>query len=368
MRAMIMAAGLGTRLRPLTGYIPKPMAPILNRPALYHILRLLAAHGISEVVVNLHHFPDTIRSWFGDGSEVGVSICWAFEEELLGTAGGVKNNEDFLGVDTFLVMSGDSLTDLDLAALLETHHRTGGLATIAVKEVDDPSEYGVVVVDEEARILGFQEKPSREEALSNLCNCGIYVFEPAVFERIPAATFYDFGKQVFPEMVRDRVPFYVHRLEEYWNDVGNLEEYRRSNFDALEGRVGIEMPGREVSAGVRLGERTWVAPGAQVTGPVLIGRDCVIEDGARLDGPVILGDCCVVESGARLAGSVVLSGVFIGGKAEVEHSVLGRVTQVRPGARLTGAVVGDRSLIRDGARVAGVVEPNSVVPPERELG
>jgi mannose-1-phosphate guanylyltransferase len=361
MRAMIMAAGLGTRLRPLTGYVPKPMAPILNRPALYHILRLLRSHGVREVVVNLHHFPDAIRGWFGDGRRLDMSIRWAYEEQLLGTAGGVKNNEDFLTDDTFLVMSGDSLTDLDLGSLLATHRQKGGVATLAVKKVSDPSEYGVVVVDENDRIGGFQEKPSREEALSDLCNCGIYVFEPTIFDRIPAATFYDFGKQVFPELVADGTPFYVHRVEGYWNDVGNLEEYVRSNFDALRGEVSIERPGTEVRPGVLLGERSVLADGAETVGPVLIGDDCLIEEGARLVGPLVVGDGVAVESGAEIRASVVGPAAFLGGRAEVVDSLVGRHCHVRPSARLSEAVLGDRCLVLEGATVAGILEPNTVL-------
>jgi NDP-sugar pyrophosphorylase family protein len=361
MRAMIMAAGLGTRLRPLTGFIPKPMAPILNRPALYHILRLLRQHGVREVVVNLHHFPDAIKGWFGDGSSLGMEIRWSYEEELMGTAGGVKNNEDFLAGDTFLVMSGDSLTDLDLDALLATHRAKSGLATLSVKQVSDPSDYGVVVVDEDDRILGFQEKPSREEALSDLCNCGIYVFEPEIFERIPAATFYDFGKQVFPELVGDGTPFYVHRVAGYWNDVGNLEEYTRSNFDALGGAVDIERPGHEIRSGVFCGERCVVEQGAELSGPVLLGEGCVLERGARLQGPLVLGEGCVVEAGALLQRSVVGAGVFVGAQTEVSDSLIGRHCHLRSSARLTAAVLGDRCLVLEGERVEGIVEPRAVL-------
>ena len=271
MRAMIMAAGLGTRLRPLTGLIPKPMAPLANRPALYHIVELLKRHGITEVVINIHYFPDTLTSYLGDGYDLGMSIRFAYEEELLGTAGGVKNNEDFLGGDTFIVMSGDALTDLDLEAAVRTHREKGGIATLSVKEVEDPSDYGVMIVDENDRITGFQEKPAPEEALSNLSNAGIYIFEPEIFKRIPADTFYDFGNQVLPGLVKEDIPFYVHRIESYWNDVGSLSEYRQGNFDALEGKVQLEPEGTEVAPGVRAGERTYISPEATVEGPVLLG-------------------------------------------------------------------------------------------------
>ena len=209
MKVMIMAAGKGTRLRPITDLVPKPMAPIANRPALYHILRLLYHHGIREVVINLHHLPDAITSYFGDGAWLGMKIEYSFEPELLGTAGGVKNNEAFLAGDTFLVMSGDALTDIDLTGLIAAHRRRRSLATLAVKEVADPSLFGVVVAGDDDEVLGFQEKPTREEARSRLCNCGIYVFEPEIFSHIPRGQFDDFGSRVFPDLLRQRVPFHV---------------------------------------------------------------------------------------------------------------------------------------------------------------
>ena len=176
--AYLMAAGLGTRLYPLTGLTSKPMVPILNRPVMEHLLHLLRRHGVTEVAANLHYYPDRIRSYFGDGSGFGVDLRYNLEEQLLGTAGGADAFRAFLGDATFLVMSGDGLTDADLTAFLAAHRRSGGVATLAVKEVDDPSLYGVVVHDDHGRVTGFQEKPSREEARSNLCNCGIYAFEP----------------------------------------------------------------------------------------------------------------------------------------------------------------------------------------------
>lgn len=348
MRAMIMAAGLGTRLKPLTGFIPKPMVPIANRPALYHILRLLVRHGITEVVVNLHHLPDTVTSYFGDGAWLGVELRYAFEERLLGTAGGVKNNQGFLGEDTFLVLSGDALTDVDLTALIAAHRAHGSIATLAVAEIDDPSQYGVVVSDDEGRVRGFQEKPRPEEAISNLCNCGMYAFEPEIFERIPAAEFYDFGTMVLPELLRDDIAFYTHIAAGYWNDVGSLPEYRRGNFDALAGAVSVERAVQEVQPGVWMGARTLIGRGVEIRPPVLIGDECTIDEGAVLEGPVVLGDHCVVGRGARVGSSIVWGGTYVGPGSEVHESVVARSAHVGRGARLAGAVVGERSAVPAG--------------------
>lgn len=357
-RAMIMAAGLGTRLYPLTGLTSKPMVPILNRPVMQHMLHLLRRHGVREVAANLHYHPDKIRTYFGDGRPFGLSLRYNLEEELLGTAGGVGAFRDFLGDGTFLVVSGDGLTDIDVSAFLEAHRRGGGIATLAVKEVDDPSLYGVVVAGEEGRITGFQEKPPAEEALSHWCNTGIYAFEPEIFEYVRPGTFVDWAKDVFPALLEAGVPFYRWALDGYWNDVGNIEEYRRSNFDALLGRVRIHIPGRVISDRVWVGEGTQIEPGVRIQPPVLVGAGCLIESESELIGPLIIGDGCVIERGALLEGVIHWDGVKAGRGSRVDGSILGRNVVVHHEAVVhEDAVIGDRSeiaahaLISAGARV-----------------
>jgi mannose-1-phosphate guanylyltransferase/phosphomannomutase len=328
------------------------MVPVVNRPALYHILRLLAAHGIRDVVVNLHHFPDTIRSYFGDGEELGIRLRYSYEEELLGTAGGVKNNEEFLTAEgTFLVMSGDSLTDLDLDALVEAHRSLGVSATLALKEVDDPSQYGVVVQDDDNCVHSFQEKPAREEALSHLCNCGIYVLEPEALARVPAHSVYDFGKQLWPSMIADGERIGTFALQGYWNDVGDLQEYLRGNFAALAGEVRLEIPGRESSDRVWVDRHTLIKMEADVRAPVLIGPDCWVEDGAEIIGPAILGGGCVVEAGARVAGSVAWGGAYFAQGSSVTGCIVGRAARIGAGAQAEGSVLGERCLVEEGALV-----------------
>ncbi len=306
MRVMIMAAGIGTRLRPVTDFIPKPMAPIVNRPALYHILRLLRRHGMREVVVNLHHLPDVITDYFGDGGRIGMDISYSFEPELLGTAGGVKNNAGFLGGGTFLVMSGDSLTDIDLTGLIAAHRRRGSIATMAVKEVPDPSLFGVVVADDSDRVVGFQEKPTREEARSRLCNCGIYVLEPEILSHIPAGQFDDFGKRLFPDLLSRGVPFHAHAVASYWSDVGNLREFIRGNADAMARQVEVEIPGTEIRPGVWLDDGARVAASARIEPPVVVGADCDIGEDVVIVGPTVIGDGCSVGAGSHLARALIL--------------------------------------------------------------
>ena len=319
---MVLAAGLGTRLQPLTFEIPKPMVPVLDRPVMAHILDLLEGQGFDRVIANLHWFPDTIRGYFGDRVE------YRHEKELLGTAGGVRNVRDFFGDDLVVVVSGDALTDLDLRVLVERHRSAGGIATLTVRKVPDTREYGVVIHDEDGRIQGFQEKPDPAEALSDLGNCGIYCFSPEIFDYFPKEPFADWAQDVFPELLSHDVPFFVHEIEDYWNDVGSLDELRTGTFDALEGRLRLEVSGEEVADGVRAGEGTSLASCEQVEGPVWVGAECELGPGTRLVGPLVIGDRARVGEGAALRESIVLPG-----------------TRVDAGAILIGAIAGHGDIV-----------------------
>jgi len=316
MRAMILAAGLGTRLRPITYAIPKPMVPVLNRPVMEHIVRLLARHGFTEAIANLHWFPETIEGHFGDGSRFGVDLSYSREERLLGTSGGVRNAAGFLG-DSFLVISGDALTDIDLRAMREFHESHDGVATLATRRVEDTSQFGVAITGDDGRIQGFQEKPEPAEALSDLANCGIYMFRSHVFDHFPdpgtsaaaaaddPAEFADWAMDVFPALMEADVPFYSHEIDAYWNDIGNLEELRQGNLDALHGAVEVD-PGAP-----RVGDRVWSAvplDGVDVEPPLLVGEGVELEDGVRLEGPAIIGEGCRIGAGAWIRDTIMLEG------------------------------------------------------------
>lgn len=238
MKAMIMAAGVGTRLHPLTKDIPKPMVPIAGRPLMEHIVYLLRSHGFTDLVANLHYLPEKIQNYFGDGLRFGVKLKCSYEPELMGTAGGVKNNQEFLDA-TFVVVSGDALTDINLEAFLRFHKQKGAMASIALKPMEEVERFGVVIIDSEGRITSFQEKPKKEEALSNLVNTGIYIFEPEIFDYIPTGEVYDFGKHLFPRLAAERAPFYGYVTEDYWCDVGNLEAYSKAQKDVEQGKVAL---------------------------------------------------------------------------------------------------------------------------------
>ena len=322
MKAMVLAAGLGTRLRPLTYEIPKPMVPVLDRPVMAHIVGMLQRQGFDEVVANLHYFPETIRGYFGD------TIEYRLEEELLGTAGGVRNVADFFGDEEVVVVSGDALTDTDLNGLVERHRTSGGIATLTVKRVEDTREYGVVVHDPEGRIQGFQEKPDPAEALSDLGNCGIYCFSPEIFYFFPDGPFADWAQDVFPALLENDIPFFIHEITDYWNDVGSLEELRQGTFDALEGRLRLEVSGRAAGEGVTAGEGSDLSGCEDVSGPVWVGAGCSIGDGVRLTGPVVVGDGATVGDGAALRDTIVFPGAA-----------------VEPGQILIGAIVGHAGIM-----------------------
>jgi mannose-1-phosphate guanylyltransferase len=330
MRAMILAAGLGTRLRPITYGMPKPMVPVLNRPVMEHIARLLARHGFGEAIANLHWFPELIEGHFGDGSAFGIELSYSREEQLLGTSGGVLKAADFLG-DSFLVISGDALTDIDLAAMREFHESHDGIATLATKRVTDTTQFGVAITDAEGRIQGFQEKPDPAEALSDLANCGIYMFRSEIFDFFPEPGtalvagpddppgFADWATDVFPALLEGDVPFYSHEIDAYWNDIGNLEELRQGNLDALHGEVAVEPGAPEVADGVRAASSL---DGAEVTAPILVGTGVEIGADVRIEGPAIVGDGCRVGDGACIRDSILLEGaelaaggILIGGIA-----------------------------------------------------
>jgi mannose-1-phosphate guanylyltransferase len=333
---MIMAAGLGTRLRPLTYLMPKPVAPVLNRPLIVHIAELLAEHGYPEVVTNVSWLPEQIKDALGDGSELGLEVTYSEEDEPLGTAGGVGRVRDFLSEgDSFLVISGDALTDVDLTALREAHQRNAGIATLSTKRVDDTTQFGVVITDDDGRIQGFQEKPDPAEALSDLANCGIYMFRPEIFEHFPPedhkspasdedqpAGFVDWAQDVFPALLENDIPFFAHEIDDYWNDVGSVDEFVQGNLDALEGRVRIEPPGERSAEGVYSGEGSDL-DAVKVKPPVLIGADCELHAGVDLHGPVVIGDGCKIGASAMLRDAVVLPGAELGAGAVVVGGLYG---------------------------------------------
>ncbi|MDD3267914.1 MAG: NDP-sugar synthase [Syntrophomonadaceae bacterium] len=343
MKAMIMAAGVGSRLMPLTMEIPKPMIPMVNQPLMEGTIKLLCEYGFKEIIANLHHQKQVIIDHFADGQEFGLQLGYSPEDELLGTAGGVKNCEWFLD-DCFVVISGDALTDVDLISLLSQHKKNGALATIALKEVRDVEQFGVVIIDDMGKIRQFQEKPKEEEALSRLANTGIYIFEPEIFKYIPARQFYDFGKQVFPELVKIGAPFFGVPIDSYWCDIGDLETYRQAHGDILEGKLNIKCQTLMYNSGegkMVLGEGSEISNEACIQGNVVIGQNCRIKAGAYISDSVIW-DNSIIETGANLNSCIV------GRSCKIGRSAL-----INPGAVIaSGCQLADRAQVAPGQKIS----------------
>ena len=345
MKAFIMAAGYGTRLEPLTIAVPKPMVPIVNLPTMRHNLELLKKHGFVDICANIHYHPEQIENYFSDGESCGVSLAYSYEEQLLGTAGGVRKMATELAStnETFLVLSSDALTDIDLGKLVAFHKSKKALVTMALAEVADVSQFGIVVVNDEGRISGFQEKPAPEAAKSSKANSGIYVFEPEILKLIPEGP-YDFGRQLFPRLVAEKAAVFGYPMTEYWSDVGSLDKYIQANYDALNGRVNIRIPGKKVGAGL-IGERC------------RIGQDVYIKDS-------VIGDKCQIGDGAVITGSVVWSDTVIQAGAQVTQSVIGSWCHVGAKARIgANSVLANRCLVRPNTSIPPLsrLKPNSVV-------
>ncbi len=339
MKAMALAAGKGTRLFPLTGEIPKPMAPVVNTPIIEHIFDLLAGHGVEEVRVNVHYLADALLEAYGEESRVnGMTVYLEREDELLGTAGGVKRLADKFD-DTFVVVSGDALTDVNIGELVEFHREKGALATIALRWVYDTSEFGVVEVDDDDNIQGFQEKPSPEEAISTLANTGIYVFEPRALDYIPEGTFFDFAKDVFPKLLENGERFVGYQEDFYWSDIGTLEAYRQAQYDVLSGRVGVEIPGEKRAEGLWVGEDAQIHSSAEIEGHVLVGKDAVVGRGVKLLGDVTVGTDCWVRPNATIKRSILLPGASVGDGAYLEDCIVGHRYNVRSRETIRGGAL-----------------------------
>ncbi len=336
---MALAAGKGTRLFPLTGEIPKPMAPVVDTPIIEHIFGLLARHGIQEVHVNVYYLADALLKAYGEETLVnGMKVHLSREDELRGTAGGVKRLQARFD-DTFIVVSGDALTDIDIGELVAYHREKGALATIALHRVYDTQEFGVVEVDGEGNILGFQEKPDPKEAISTLANTGIYVLEPRALDYIPEATFFDFARDVFPRFLENKERFVGYQGDFYWSDIGTLQAYRQAQYDVLSGRVRVRIPGEKRRESLWVGEDAQIHPSATIEGHVLVGKDAVVGREVTLSGDVTVGSDCWVRPGATIKRSILLPGATVGGGAYLEDCIVGHGYDIRAGETIRGGAL-----------------------------
>ena len=357
MKAVVMAGGEGTRLRPMTASMPKPLLPIVNKPIMEHVLRLLKRHGITETVVTVQFLASLVRNYFGDGEDLGMVLHYATEDTPLGTAGSVKNAEGLLNDGTFLVISGDALTDFDLTDLVKFHHDKGALVTVCLTRVPDPLEFGITIVDDDGKVQRFLEKPTWGQVFSDTVNTGIYVMEPEVFEHVAAGESVDWSGDVFPRLLELGLPIYGYIAEGYWEDVGTHESYFRAQADVLSGKVEVDLDAFEVSPGVWVAEGADVHPEAMLRGPLFIGDYAKVEAGAELREFCVLGSNVVVKNGAFLHRAIVHDNVFIGPQTNLRACVIGKNTDIMRAARIEeGAIIGDECVIGEEALVSADIK------------
>ena len=363
MRAVVMAGGLGSRLRPLTTSLPKPLLPVVGQPMLAHILRLARSHGVTEATITVQHLASLIRAYLGDGSDLGVSLGYATEHRPLGTAGGVRAAASGFD-DDFLVMSGDAVTDIDLGELMQVHRASGALITLCLARRDDPREFGVVDVDDEGRVRRFLEKPAWGEVFTDAVSTGIYAVSPRAMELIPDDAPQDWSSDVLPRMLGEGMHVGAFVSGGYWEDVGDIAAYRRVQIDVLERKVGLDIPGTEREPGIWVGEGATLDPGAVVVGPTFIGAHAAVESGATVLAHSVIGANTVVRRGAIVERAVLLDGVYAGVDTTARGCVVGRSVELGSGTRVgEGAVISDECSLEQEVEVT----PGSLVYPGKTI-
>jgi len=335
MKAIILTGGEGTRLRPLTYSVVKPMVPVANRPFIEHVILKLAAHGINDIVLAMGYKPDSIFSYFKDGAGAGIKLTYSLEEKPLGTAGAVKNAGGHVE-DTFFVLNGDTFSDIDYTEMLDLHSRNQARATIALSHVDDPTRFGVVETDENGRVRAFIEKPAWENVTSHWINAGVYILEPSVLDCIPDNQFFMFEKGVFPPMLEKGEAVFSYTSKAYWIDVGRPSQYHQLNRDILRGICSSPLYRVE---DIAIGRGCEVHPSARISGPAVIGGDCSIGEDAIITGPAVIGRGCRIGKKAAIVNSVLWDDIIIGTAASVIGSIIASGANIVENARLEGLAI-----------------------------
>ncbi|HNS09052.1 MAG TPA: mannose-1-phosphate guanyltransferase [Candidatus Ozemobacteraceae bacterium] len=366
MKAVIMAGGFGTRLRPITCNIPKPMVPLANVPMMEHIVNLLKQYDFRKICSILYFQPEVITKYFGDGADFDIEMEYQMATADFGTAGSVKNTEEKLKDEPFIIISGDVLTDFDLAQAIKFHQEKKSMATMVLTRVTNPLEYGVVITAEDGKIVRFLEKPSWGEVFSDTINTGIYILEPEIFKYIPAKTEFDFSKNLFPLMLKEGLPLYGYIAEGYWKDIGNLDEYMLAHQNVLNGEVKLQIPGERLNI---IGRDVWVGKNSNISakvkfkGGVIIGQNCVIEDGVELEN-CVLGDGCIIKKNARIKGATLWDGVHVGENTRLDEAVISSQTHVEDGAEVeNGAIISEECRIGKGA----IIRENVKIWPKKQV-
>ncbi|GAF65913.1 mannose-1-phosphate guanylyltransferase [Bacillus sp. TS-2] len=380
MKGVIMAGGKGTRLRPLTCNRPKPMVPLLEKPVMQYSIEWLKRYGITEIAVTIQYLPDEIKDYFGDGSDFGVKLTYFEETTPLGTAGSVKQAESFLN-ERFVVVSGDALTDFSLSDSLQFHHQKNSLVTILMKQVEDPTEFGVIMTNKEHEIIRFLEKPNWSEVFSDTVNTGIYIMEPEVFHYIKGNQMVDFSKDVFPEILKSNKRFMGYHAKGYWSDIGNIEQYRQAQFDMLNGKVKVELEGKLKGASTWVDRESIIEDGVELIEPVYIGKKVKIKKGAKIGPFAVIGSHTIVDHLSSIKHSIVWDHTYIGKQNEIRGVTICEQTQTHANAQMyEGAIIGshvhidERVTIRPDVKLwpykkilAGLTVSQSLVWNERKV-
>ncbi len=358
-----MAGGEGTRLRPLTCNIPKPMVPIVNKPIMQHIIELIKKHGISEIAVTLQYMPDIIKDYFGDGQDFGVNLRYFTEESPLGTAGSVKNAEEYLN-DTFIVISGDALTDVDLNSAIEFHKNNKSMATLILTKVNVPLEYGVVVTEQGGKITRFLEKPSWGEVFSDTVNTGIYILEPDILKMFKKSEIFDFSKDLFPLILKQKLPIYGYITQNYWCDIGDLKAYHQAHIDAFEDKVEINMEGKKENYNIWIGEGSEIDPNCIINSPVVIGKNVKIKKGVFLDSFSVIGNGTILDEDCSIKRSIIWRNCYIGKNAELRGSIMCNKVQLMEGcSAFEHSVIGNNTILLEHS----IVKPNIKIWPNKTI-
>jgi mannose-1-phosphate guanylyltransferase / phosphomannomutase len=363
MKAVIMAGGEGSRLRPLTCTIPKPMVPVAGKPTMEHIINLLKKHSITDIATTLFYLPEAIMEHFSDGSKFGVNLNYFVEQTPLGTGGSVLNAKEFLD-DSFIVISGDALTDIDLEKAMEFHKSKGSKATLILKRTSIPLEYGIVITDIEGQILRFLEKPSWGEVFSDTINTGIYILEPEIFSYYNKGDNFDFSKDLFPRLLKHNVPLYGYIADEYWCDIGDLNTYLQTNFDSLDKKVAISFSFKEKTKGVWVGDNTIISNKASIKGPCYIGRNCIIKSGCKIGPYSIIEDNTIVHENTSIKHSILWASNTIGKNNQIRGSIICSKVATRDNVKFfEGSVIGSYTNVLNSV----TVNPNIKIWPSKQI-
>ncbi len=346
MKAVILAGGEGTRLRPITFLNPKPMLPLVNRPFMENFVLWLKSHNVKDIIFSAGYLSEVFKNYFGNGSKLGVKITFAEEEKPLGTCGGVKNAEKYLGNDSFLVFNGDILSSLNLTDMIAFHKRKKADVTISVTRTEDPSSYGLVPVDGEGRITKFIEKPEEDEIATDLVNAGIYIMEPRVLKGVPEGENYSFERQLFPGLLEKGYKIFGYVFNSYWLDVGTPRKYLTANLDVLYKKMKFKFPGREVMKGIYAGTGSEYSESNFVSGPVVIGDGTKIEKNAKIMPLTIIGNNCTILGGAEISESVIFNNCIIGKKCHIKRAIISNNVDIGDNVTVEEySVIGDNSSI-----------------------